>query len=364
MMSALAKRNVNIRKRKRIMKKIRICLFVLSTLPYVLQAQHTFSICAVDTVTGEVGAAGASCVDATMTGGSGVEIISSIHPGVGAIHTQAAYLPANQTYGDSLMNRGRTCVQIVDSLVAHDAQGDPSNRQYGVVELRNGHPSSAGYSGSSCPNYYNQISGKNYSIQGNTLLGAKILDSMQARFLRTPGDLACKLMAAMQGAKVIGADTRCAASGNSSLSSFLRVACSSDKRPNYALSLLVKQGPAGFEPIDSLQKMFNLAHPSCSTPLNCTLTTGDLSPAADNALAVEVVPNPFTGQARVLVRNGVGLRLSLEIFSAEGQLLRAVELGQESEYILSGSDFKKGFYFYRITGSNGLMTPGKFIVLP
>jgi len=32
-------------------------------------------------------------------------------------HTQAAYLPANQVYGDLLMKRGRTCKEVVDSLL-------------------------------------------------------------------------------------------------------------------------------------------------------------------------------------------------------------------------------------------------------
>ena len=42
----------------------------------------TFSIVAVDTQTGEVGSAGGSCIANSI-------IISDIHPGIGAIHTQS-----------------------------------------------------------------------------------------------------------------------------------------------------------------------------------------------------------------------------------------------------------------------------------
>ena len=58
-----------------------------------MYAQDTFSIVAIDTITGEVGSAGASCV---YIAGQGVRILSDVHPGLGAIHTQAYYLSANQ----------------------------------------------------------------------------------------------------------------------------------------------------------------------------------------------------------------------------------------------------------------------------
>ena len=60
-----------------------------------------------------------------------------------------------------------------------------------------------------CFDYKNHIIGDHYAIQGNILLGQSILDSMESRFLNTSGSLSEKLMASLQGAKVIGADTRC-----------------------------------------------------------------------------------------------------------------------------------------------------------
>jgi uncharacterized Ntn-hydrolase superfamily protein len=72
-------------------------------LVFSLQAQDTFSIVAIDTITGEVGSAGASCV---FIAGQGVRILSDVHPGLGAIHTQAYYLSDNQDYARNLMNQG------------------------------------------------------------------------------------------------------------------------------------------------------------------------------------------------------------------------------------------------------------------
>ena len=82
-------------------------------------SQDTFSIVAVDPVTGQVGSAGASCI-------AGSIIISDVHPGVGVIHTQSYWNAANQNYARTLMNMGLSPQQIIDSLIMHDAQGNPS----------------------------------------------------------------------------------------------------------------------------------------------------------------------------------------------------------------------------------------------
>ena len=91
----------------------------------------TFSIVAVDKTTGEVGSAGGSCI-------AGSIIISDIHPGVGAIHTQAYYLQANQNYASTLMDQGYSPSDIIQFLEENDVQNNPSIRQYGIVDLYSG----------------------------------------------------------------------------------------------------------------------------------------------------------------------------------------------------------------------------------
>ncbi len=58
---------------------------------------------------------------------------------------------------------------------------------------------------------------------------------MEYRFLNTEGSLAEKLMSALQGAKVPGADTRCLNEGTSSLSAFVRVAKPNDHPTAYGV---------------------------------------------------------------------------------------------------------------------------------
>jgi uncharacterized Ntn-hydrolase superfamily protein len=236
---------------------------ILVCLSMLLQGQDTFSIVAIDSVTGEIGSAGASCVGYSNYYPHGAAVLSDVIPGIGAIHTQAAYLAANQDYAHDLMMQGLSPQQIIDSVVANDAQNNPKTRQYGIVDYNNGHPESAGYTGINCQNYKNDTNNIYYSIQGNILLGQLVIDSMQNRFLNTSGTLADRLMAALQGAKMIGADTRCAVHNSSSLSSFLRVARPADPADSLYLDLYMAydqnfSGIVPVDPIDSLQTLYNL----------------------------------------------------------------------------------------------------------
>ncbi len=320
-------------------------------------AQDTFSICAVDTVTGETGSAGASCIDASQIAG-GVSIISDVHPGVGVIHTQALWLAANQNYAKGLMNLGLPPQQIIDSLIAHDVQGNPTVRQYGIVDLFSGSSKVAAHTGVNCMNYKNHITGPNYSIQGNILLGQHILDSMEARFLNTQGDLACKLMAALQGAKVPGADTRCLTSNNSSKSSFLRIACPGDVIPNYTLNLVVGQGPPGFEPIDSLQTLFDNVH-NCGVPVNCA--TGISAVYQASEIAVSIIPNPFENTAVIRISGDSKENFSIRIFSNGGIPVMQEGFSKRKEWVIKNENLMQGVYYYRIISEYGKAVSGKLI---
>jgi uncharacterized Ntn-hydrolase superfamily protein len=153
------------------------------------------------------------------------------------------------------MLEGLSPQQIIDWLVANDVQGNPHVRQYGIVDLtRNGE--SAAYTGVNCINYKNHVTGPGYAIQGNILLGQVIIDTMQSAFLNTPGPLADKLMATLQAAKILGADTRCASRGTSSQSGFVKVVRIGDGGTPY-LQIVVPDTPVGTDPINLLQGMFD-----------------------------------------------------------------------------------------------------------
>ncbi len=153
------------------------------------------------------------------------------------------------------MLEGLTPQQIIDWLVANDVQGNPHIRQYGIVDLtRTGE--SAAYTGVNCSNYKNHVTGPGYAIQGNILLGQVIIDTMQYAFFNTDGPLADRLMATLQAAKILGADTRCASRGTSSQSGFVKVVRIGDGNNPY-LQIVVPDTPVGKDPIDSLQTMFD-----------------------------------------------------------------------------------------------------------
>ena len=237
-------------------KLVSILIFILALA--MIFGQHTFSIVAIDSITKEVGSAGATCGDAVLWPGTrGAVLISDVIPGLGAIHTQSYWNEQNQDQAHEKLLEGYTAEEIISWLIYNDAENNPSVRQYGAITLINDSIKSDAYTGENCFDYKNHIIGDNYAIQGNILLGQSILDSMESRFLNTPGTLSEKLMASLQGAKVIGADTRCYDSQVSSLSAFLRVAKSDDLPNDFYIDIIVEATPDLIDPIDVIQEEFN-----------------------------------------------------------------------------------------------------------
>jgi uncharacterized Ntn-hydrolase superfamily protein len=276
----------------------------------LVQAQDTFSIVALDSVTGEVGSAGASCVNLIFLPAYDTDFLGELFPGVGAINTQAYYLPENQENAATRMELGDSPEEIIDWLIANDAEGTPEFRQYGIVAFVDGAPASAAHTGSSTDDYKGHRTGRHYSIQGNILLGPEILDSMEYNFIHTEGDLACKLMAAMQGANVVGADTRCEPYGTSSLFAFLKVAQPEDDADAPSLLLAVETGPsAGVEPIDSLQSLFNAVHTCETTGWYEDKTT----------LPYQIFPNPVSNE--LIVKTTLEAASSWTITNLFGQII-------------------------------------------
>lgn len=326
---------------------ILICVVVLAFPTF---SQDTFSICAIDTITGEIGSAGASCIDESAIAG-GCVILSDVIPGVGVIHTQAYWNPTNQTVAHNLMIQGNSPQEIIDHMVANDVQNNPHTRQYGVVDLFEGSARCAAYTGVNCDDYKDHIIGPNYTIQGNILLGQQILDSMEYYFMNTEGELACRLMAALQGAKVIGADTRCMDDGVSSLSAFLRVGKLDDPADDLYLDLVVPSTPFGIDPIDVLQEMIN--------DWGGCINTGVGSTKLDNI--VKCYPNPSDGRVYFEMNIDNLEPVSISIFNIIGKLI-VNKTNITEKPILFHMEFISGIYFYEVSSKNGSLGKGKFIV--
>lgn len=311
-------------------------LLVLSFLAlntFYLNAQHTFSIVAVDSVTGEIGSAGATCGDSIIWPGTpGAYIISDVIPGVGAIHSQAYWVAQNQKNAHEQMLKGLTPEEIIDWLENNDDQSSPGSRQYGIVSYNDGSPLSAGYTGAFADDYKDHLLGPGYAIQGNILLGPQILDSMEARFLRQKGSLALKLMAAMQGANVVGADARCTPEGTSSLSAFIRMAKPDDASDKLFLDINVAGTEKGVEPIDILQEKFD----------KWVWTN---APAIIDPIPVSIYPNPTTYFLHIDLSSTEPV--SVDVFNALGQ--QVFESKSTSGNIqLDASQWQPGLYSVRI----------------
>ncbi|MCX6269868.1 MAG: DUF1028 domain-containing protein [Bacteroidetes bacterium] len=339
---------------------IRILYVLISTIQISIGwAQDTFSIVAIDSTTGEIGSAGASCVGFTGTYPHGAQIISDVIPGIGAIHTQAAWLAANQQNAHARMMAGDTPQQIIDWLVANDVQANPLTRQYGIVGYSNGHLHAASYTGSNCNNFKNDTSNLFYSIQGNILLGQQVIDSIQARFLNTPGPLTDRLMAALQGAKMIGADTRCASPYQaSSMSSFIRVAKPTDTPGNFYLDLWMSypqswsSGAFPVDPIDSLQTLYN--------NWVIWMSSGEIKPLP--GFIVSVIQENGANPVFVLTGSGINKGLSLSVFDVYGRRVAIQSVNSPRTKLDPSIRLTKGMYFFTIQGlHNTPPAKGRFL---
>jgi uncharacterized Ntn-hydrolase superfamily protein len=300
-------------------------------------AQDTFSIVAVDSLTGEVGSAGASCISADNLElyfpDDDPDFLGDLLPGIGAINTQSFYNATNQELANQELAAGRTPQEVIDWIAANDVLGNSTNRQYGIAALINGQPMAAGFTGIDCFDYKNHVTGPNYSIQGNILLGQEILDSMEARFLAAEASGKClseRLMAAMQGAKVPGADTRCLNNGTSAMFAFIKVAKPDDNPADPSLRLFVSYNPVGIEPIDSLQARFDAAAPCFVNAVNeRPYFDFNLLPNLSNGIfQLEMAADQV---AKVEVFDAVGKRLAIQKAMRTGEKL---SLGHSGIYLV------------------------------
>jgi len=157
----------------------------------------TYSIVAYDPVTQELGVAVQSKIVAVGA------VVPFAKAGVGAVATQAW---ANTTYGPrglELLAAGETPDAALEKLVANDDQ--KNLRQIGIVNAKG---ASATFTGTECAAWASGVRGENYACQGNILAGEEVVKGMEKAFLETQGDLADRLLAALDAAQAAGGDKR------------------------------------------------------------------------------------------------------------------------------------------------------------
>ena len=224
------------------------CLYVSTS---VVRGQDTFSFILHDAETGAFVSAGGSCIDGDAIPG-GAAAVSKVLPGVGVVHTQSYYHPANQALGTRLLRAGLSAKPVLDSLIADDVSLTPGFRQY-IIATSDGQ--TALYTGTECAAWAGHRSGPGYAMAGNILLDSTILLRMQGALLaaRARGaSLIDQARATLRAAAVPGADKRCLDAGISCRSAFLRMALPGDNPDELAVDARVLYPQDGRDPIASL----------------------------------------------------------------------------------------------------------------
>jgi uncharacterized Ntn-hydrolase superfamily protein len=158
----------------------------------------TWSIIARDSATGQFGIAVATRFFAV---GARVPHIAA---GVGAIATQALVNPYYGIDGVRLLCEGHSPRDILKTLIAADA--GHASRQLHIMDAAG---RTAAHTGSECVDWCGHIEGDGFSIAGNMLAGARVLDDTAATYIAGETlPFAQRLLAAMRSGEAAGGDKR------------------------------------------------------------------------------------------------------------------------------------------------------------
>jgi uncharacterized Ntn-hydrolase superfamily protein len=158
----------------------------------------TWSIIARDDVTGQIGIAVATRFFAV---GARVPHIAA---GIGGIATQALVNPYYGIDGIKLLREGHEPRDIVETLIAAD--NGHQSRQLHIMDAGG---RVAAFTGHDCVDWCGHIEGKGFSIAGNMLTGARVLDDTGKSYIageKLP--FAQRLIAAMRAGEAAGGDKR------------------------------------------------------------------------------------------------------------------------------------------------------------
>lgn len=157
---------------------------------------HTYSIVAYDSATGQFGAA-------VQSHYFKVADVIWAEPNVGAVATQSLVDFAYGPLGLEMMKVGKTAQEALDGLIA----SDPNNRvrQVAMIDSRG---NVAAHTGTLCIDEAGHQTGRFYSVQANLMRNSTVWGAMAEAFESTVGDLAERMMAALDAAEAEGGDIR------------------------------------------------------------------------------------------------------------------------------------------------------------
>jgi len=240
---------------------------------------HTFSIVARDSATGELGVAVQSHWFSVGP------IVPWAEAGVGAIATQSFVEPSYGPLGLQLLRAGRTAEETLRGLVAADPH--PEVRQVAIVDARGG---VAVHTGAQAIAEAGQVKGNGFSAQSNMMLRPTVPAAMARAYQESKGDLAERLLAALEAAQAEGGDIR----GRQS-AAIIVVSGKPTGRPwqDRLIDLRVEDHP---QPVAELRRLVHLARAYQHMNAGDEATTrGDIAGALhEYATAEAMVPDAQT----------------------------------------------------------------------
>jgi len=157
----------------------------------------TYSIVARDPATGELGVAVQSHWFAVGS------VVTWARPGVGAAATQSV---AEVAHGPNALDRlqgGMDAAGAIEAVLAEDELA--RFRQLGVVDARG---AAAAHTGSGCIAHAGEVIGGGFACQANMMATEAVPGAMAEAYRRDRGDLAERLLAALDAAEAAGGDVR------------------------------------------------------------------------------------------------------------------------------------------------------------
>lgn len=162
-----------------------------------IRPANTFSIVARDPVTGDLGVAVQSH---WFSVGS---LVTWAEPGVGAVATQSFVEPAYGANGLAAMRGGASAPDALAQLLAKDSGA--GKRQIGFVDAQG---RAAAHTGASCIKFAGHHVGNGFTVQANLMGNDKVVPAMRAAYEAGKGDLAERLLAALDAGQAAGGDIR------------------------------------------------------------------------------------------------------------------------------------------------------------
>lgn len=276
---------------------------------------HTYSIVARDSATGEMGVAVQSHYFSVGP------VVPWAEAGVGAVATQSLVLVDYGPNGLELMRQGVPAREALDSLVRADAH--PEGRQVAMVDARGG---VAAYTGPGCIPDAGHEAGEGFSVQANLMANPRVWPAMAAAYRRAQGDLAERMMQALEAAEEAGGDIR----GRQSAAIVIVKAVPSGKPwADRVMDLRVEDHP---EPLRELRRLIRLRRAYTFEDAGDTFIAEKRPEEAMKAyaeaakLAPEVVELEFWAAVSAYVngREAEGLALFRKVFAKERRWVELV----------------------------------------